>query len=288
MSLLVSIAAAPAADAEAEGEAAELKARTIELEPGEKIDSEEGRVTQRLRLYRRAHEVDDKRLRVEIATGVEAGGHRRTEYLRSVVPLDDQGKPHGKELRYLSPRWNERERLVPWVHGVKHGVEKEFTGWGQSVTVASEVPWNEGEMSGTRRTFDAGGNVLSETPYVKGQPHGKSTTYDKDGRLVSEVVYVEGRKHGDKTEYWTETGEPRRIIPYKNGLAHGQMIAYHLNGQVKRKVACREGLLHGEEVVYSDEGNVITRRFWLDGERVSEAEFEVAQREGSADQGNEG
>ena len=117
-------------------------------------------------------------------------------------------------------------------------------------------------------------------------PTGTSKNLIAEGKLLCQTRFVDGLKHGEKVEYWAETGEPRRIIPYKDGRAHGTMKAWHLNGELKRRVSCRDGLLHGEEVVFSDEGKVITRRFWLDGEMVSRAEFELAQREPAVE--NEG
>jgi antitoxin component YwqK of YwqJK toxin-antitoxin module len=274
------------ARAESEGDSDGLQEQTIVLEPGQNIESDSGRVSRRVEQYQRGFKVNDRPLRVEIGIGVEAGGGGMIQFARSIVTLDEKGRPHGKELRYLSPRWNERERLVPWVHGVKHGEELEYSGWGNKVVVSTRFPWKQGEMTGTRRKFYQSGELLSETPYIKGEPHGKSRSYDREGRLLSEAIYVNGRMHGKKIDYWPETGEPRRIIPYREGLAHGQMQAYHLNGQLKRQVACRTGMLHGEEVVYNDEGKLLERRFWLDGDPVSRAEFEVAQRQ--ADDANEG
>lgn len=294
--ILAAVAVGPAlaGSARAEKEAddpapdQELKPRTLTLKvPGKRERTRSTRVD----LFIRHHELEEgTTLRVQIEVGTALGGGDITEYVASIVPLDEEGKPHGRQLRYKSARWNERDRSTPYVHGVRHGTEYEYSGWGNKCSIAAEVPWREGEMTGVRKTFDNEGNLLSKTPYAEGKPHGESRTYDHEGRVLSEVGYVEGLKHGRKVDYWPESGEPRRVIPYKEGRAHGEMRQYHLNGELKRSVYCREGLLHGEEVVRSDEGRVVTRRWWLDGEMVSEAEFEVARRQSDAeaDAGDEG
>jgi len=267
---------------------AELRARTAVLEPGQKLQPKH--LTHRVRYYRRDLEEDrkDAPLRVEIRVGVQDGGGGKVEYVASIVSLDEKGRPHGGKLHYASARWNERTHLTPYVHGVKHGTEVEYTGWGGgggSWKVA-ENPWVEGEMTGIRKTFDKAGNIVSNTPYKKGKAAGTSRTFNAEGELLSETPFVDGRKHGRKVDYWPRSGEPRRVIPYKNGRAHGTMKAYHLNGKLKRRVTCRDGLLHGEEVLFSDEGKLITRRFWLAGEMVSRSRFELAQRASAGE--NEG
>lgn len=282
--LVAGLMLAVGADAQAADESnserkPEMKERTVVLEPGEKLQPEH--LHHRVRHYRRGEGMKDRRLRVHVGVGMKDGGGEVVTYTASIVSIDQKGRAHGKKLHYASPRWNERSHLVPYVHGVKHGTAMEFIGWsgGGGSWKITEIPWVKGKITGVRKSFDKAGNVVSRTTYEEGKPVGESKTFNAKGQLLSKTVFVDGKKHGKKFEYWPESGEPRRIIPYRHGNAHGTMKAFHLNGKLKRRVECRDGLLHGEEVLLSDEGKVMTRRFWLDGEMVSRAEFELAQRE---------
>lgn len=198
-------------------------------------------------------------------------------YVKVLVPVDAKERAHGEEW-FLEPRARGPYRTVEWKHGVKEGMERVYND--RPRFVREEVPWKNDQVHGTRKVFDQEGNVLSESTYKRGKIVGSTKSYDSRGRLLREQPYKDGVKHGKRIDYWPQTGKPKRIVPYVEGQAHGEVIEYHLNEKVKRRVPTAEGQLHGKEEVFSDEGELLEVRYWLDGSLVSRAEFEAAQKKG--------
>jgi len=194
--------------------------------------------------------------------------------LASLIPLDPGGKIDG-EVRSLYR--GSVMRSVPYVKGVKQGVEKKYSsgyvkGRYQRVLVA-EVPWHEGKNHGVKKLYHGNGQVRVEVPYTKGVPDGVSKEFDLNGRTVKVTNYKKGKRHGEMTEYWTLTGKPRRIVPYKNDKVDGVVRDFYDSGQLKREIPAKKDLFHGVEKQYDEEGDLIKRRYWIKDEEATKEEF---------------
>jgi antitoxin component YwqK of YwqJK toxin-antitoxin module len=233
------------------------------------------------RQVKKALEKLDEDHKLQITTGqfFDSGHSSSTNefepFVASLVPLNKEGEKDGVEHFLPEPRTASGRRSVTWVDGEKHGPEKVYDRRGR---VIEEIPWVEGQKHGVRKTFDAKGNVLSVAHYKNGAQTGVSKSFDSEGNLLRKVPYKDGQKHGKRVDYWSQTGEPKRIVPYRNGLAHGEVVEYHLNGEVKMRVNTVEGQLHGKQEIFSDEGKLIAKRYWWDGSYVSQSEFEAKQK----------
>jgi antitoxin component YwqK of YwqJK toxin-antitoxin module len=164
-------------------------------------------------------------------------------------------------------------RLIPWKHGVRDGVEQEFVGR----KLRAEVPWKDGKMHGTRKSFFADGTTQSESVYVAGQGNGPMRSWDEDGSLLSEGTLKDGQRHGPFTEYWPGSTQPKRVITYRNGVSHGLVRDYYRSGKIKRERHVIEETLHGTDMSYNETGEIIHARYWLDGDLVTRDEFEQRQ-----------
>lgn len=221
---------------------------------------------------------EDHKLQITIGRFFDQGhttsSNEFEPYVAAAVPVNKEGERDGVQM-FHRPRSGSAERSVVWADGVKQGPEKVYGRGGKVIEIK---PWVDNKIHGEVKTFDLEGNVLSVAHYEKGVQVGVSKSFDSEGRLLREVPYKDGEKHGKRVDYWPQTGEPKRVVPYRKGLAHGEVVEYHLNGEVKRRVNTIEGQLHGREEVFSDEGKLITVRYWWDGGMVSQSEFEAKQK----------
>lgn len=200
--------------------------------------------------------------------------HGIVTHLSTLTPLDPDGKIDG-EVR--SVYHGSVMRTVPYVKGVKEGVEKKHSGAYvngryQRVLIA-EIPWHEGRNHGVKKLYHGNGQVRVEVPYEKGEPDGVSKEYDLNGRAVKVTIYKKGKRHGEMTEYWTLTGKPRRIVPYENDKVDGVVREFYDSGQLKKEIPAKKDLFHGVEKQYDEEGDLIKKRYWIKDEEATEEEF---------------
>ncbi|MCG3147027.1 MAG: hypothetical protein PCFJNLEI_00463 [Verrucomicrobiae bacterium] len=194
-------------------------------------------------------------------------------YPYAVVPLNAAGLPEGVEVFVtigVSERSGRVERKLPWKNGKREGEEQVF----KDDKLQATIPWVNDQVHGVRKTFHANGKVLAEATYVRGEPEGPSRNFDAEGRLVSAVTMKAGKRHGVAKDFWPETGQLKREVHYDMGRVVGMTKEFYANGRLKREVPFRNNAIHGMEVLYEADGKISHRRYWLDGEPVSQAEFE--------------
>lgn len=212
------------------------------------------------------------KLRVTLGKFYDMGHSSSTNkiepYIASYVPLNAAGKPDGLE-EFITPRSPRPHRTVTYRNGVKHGPETLYREGKRS----TEVPWQEGIITGVRRTYHLNGKVGTETGYVNGVAEGKSQSYDNQGRLSRDCVMKGGQRTGVLTDFWPETGRHRRVIPYDLGKVNGTMREFYANGQLKREMPFRQDALHGVEKQFEADGTPTRTRYWIDGEMVSKDTF---------------
>lgn len=221
-----------------------------------------------------------KGTKARITVGVATEGSVRWTYYypRSAVTLDEEGRPHGTEFLALG---FVVYRLIPWQHGVRHGIEREFTKknmYEREGRLSAEISWKDGKMHGAQKSFYPNGEAHTETVYVEGLATGPTRIWDEKGNLTSEGLMKNGKLDGRFVEYWPGTEQPQRIIHYRAGVTHGSVTEYYKSGKLKRKRMFRNEAAHGEDLLYNEDGAVAEKRYWFDGNPVTREEFEKRSR----------
>ena len=216
------------------------------------------------------------KVRFSVGEQTTGDGRARYLYLRSLVLLDAQGQPDGLEMIVTNMGLTrpQGKRFIPWKHGVKDGVERET----QEDRLAAEIPWQNGQIEGTRRTYFPSGQPEAETEYVHGLANGSTRVFDESGALVREGTMKAGRREGALTEYWAPTKQVKRVAQYRHGKAEGPLREYYQSGKLKREATLQDDALCGEETQYSEAGAVTLTRYWLHGESVTAEEFRKGGR----------
>jgi len=208
-------------------------------------------------------------------SGHSSSSHKLESYLLAVVPVDDNGCPDGVE-RFYNPRNPSPDREITWKNGVKHGSERVYAysrmkGVGQYVR--TETPWENGKIHGIKRVRGTNGQVTSECTFVNGLQQGLATGYGPKGGVVSTVLYKNGKKNGKAVYYYPRTKQIKREVVYHDDLINGVTVEYYLNGKLKRKMQVRNSLMHGVTEMYAEDGALARKIYCLDGEIVTESEF---------------
>ena len=229
-----------------------------------------------------------KGTKARITVGIATEGSVRWTYYypRSAVALDEQGRPHGTEFLAIKVVYTVGRitiyRHIPWKHGVRHGLEREFRRkdmWKPDAHVAAEIPWKDGKMHGAQKTLLPNGKVQTETVYVNGIANGPTRIWDEEGNLTSEGLMKNGKLDGRFVEYWPGTKQAKRTIHYQMGVTHGPVTEYYRSGKLKRKRAFRNEAAHGEDRLYNEDGTIAKARYWLDGNPVTKREFEKRSKQ---------
>jgi len=218
------------------------------------------------------------RFRVRYSTATEGSTRWTYIYPQAVEPLDAENRPHGTQWLALEGDLTVGHiasyRLVPWKHGIRDGVEKEFSARRPEDKLLGEVPWRDGKMHGARKVFFPDGQLRSEIHYVDGVADGPARIWDADGKLLSQCTMMAGKRHGTMTEYWPGTDQPQRVIHYKNDRIDGLVREFYQSGRLKRERSFRNESPHGEDRAFHESGQLANLRYWYDGDAVSKEEFE--------------
>jgi len=218
------------------------------------------------------------RLKPEVQYGWSEKVQKQILTIVSLTPLDPEGRPDG-EARYYSAWYV--GRTVPYKHGVKDGIEKEYhyPEGGKAPLVVAETPWKDGKIQGVKKLYHhSNGKLRMEVPYVDGLRHGDAKTYDLPGRLEKLEPFDKDRLHGQVIEYWPATGKPKKVIPFNKGVVNGTVVEYFENGKVKKETPVKNDLFDGIETEYDETGAVIQKRYWLEDRLVTKEEYEKASR----------
>jgi len=224
-----------------------------------------------------------KGTKARVTVGIATEGSVRWTYYypRSAVALDEQGRPHGTEFLAVNVVLTVGRitvyRLIPWKHGVRHGIEQEFRKtnmWKPEADITAEIPWKDGKMHGLRNAFFPNGKIQSETQFIEGVSNGPSRLWDDQGNLTSEGTMKNGKREGRFVEYWPGAKQPARIIHFKAGVTHGLVKEFYRSGKLKRARSFKNETAHGEDRIYNEAGDVTHARYWWDGDIVTKEEFE--------------
>ncbi len=193
-------------------------------------------------------------------------------HVASMVPLDEEGRPHGTKVVKSAPNSPMPARRIPYVHGKKHGVEKVFV---DRHKLQAEIPWKKGKVDGVKKMYyPNSGKIRSKTEYKNGQPHGTTKTLTREGKLMRKGKLVKGDRHGKMLDYWPETGTKRRVVLYDRGKVINTVTEYTKDGKLKREIPFKNNQRHGIEKVYNKDGKVKEKRYWYKGKRMTERTYE--------------
>jgi len=211
---------------------------------------------------------------VEFEYSVGAGGMR--PWLVCLTPIGPDRKPDGIARFY--DRRGRLIRTVPYTKGRRNGLERKFhvAGYGRAVkvTVIAEVPWKSGKIVGVKKLYHRpNGKLRMTVPYKDGRQHGLCKQYDLPGALEAVIPYRRGRRHGERIDYNTQTGKVRRIIPYVDDIVDGTVREYWDSGKLRKERPVRKDLFHGIEKRYAEDGQLAGVTYWIDDEKVTEAQF---------------
>lgn len=262
--------AAPAGNAAPAANAEGSEYPVYVVEPGKDPEAPVRPFVAQIAAYRKEQKVaEDFKIRVSLKHYFEMGKGEH-DMVRTIVPLNPQGKAEGVESTY--------QEYVGLIHtceykdGLKDGVEREYTPQKRYLRV--ETPWKAGKIEGVRKVLHPSGKSLAETPYVAGLEEGESKSFDDEGGLVRKVTLKAGKREGDLIDYWPKTDKPKRIVPYKAGKIDGVVKDFYLDGKVKSETPFRNNLAHGIATDLEPDGKVRTTVYWIDGDKVSKEDFE--------------
>lgn len=91
------------------------------------------------------------------------------------------------------------------------------------------IPYSEGKVHGTVRTYMPGGDPQTIENWVNGEQHGL-TTYFTEGDCIGEVYYDHGKRVGIEKRFAPESKQLVEEISWVNGERHGPSYSY-LQGQ---------------------------------------------------------
>jgi antitoxin component YwqK of YwqJK toxin-antitoxin module len=99
------------------------------------------------------------------------------------------GKPFGIEHTY--DRKGNLESVIPYVNGLKNGVEKVYIGIG-----LTEYPFVNDTINGVVKRYNQHGQIVRESPHVKGKLDGITKDYYNDGKLWCETPFTNDKYNG--------------------------------------------------------------------------------------------
>ncbi len=99
-----------------------------------------------------------------------------------------------------------------------------------------------------------GGKQQELVNYTKGVRDGESYTYYESGELMKKTTYDNGKITGGVMYY--ETGEVKTTYSYKNGVLDGPTVSYSKSGKILQETMLKEGMTHGTNKMYYENGNL--------------------------------
>ena len=177
----------------------------------------------------------------------------------------------------------------------KHYYTNTSNHWSYSPTLKNPLRatqyWNNGDLTGRSTSYFKDGKIAVECDYKDGKKHGNRKEWYQGGymytKLYRKTKYEEGQTISDKIyDYSTNisivssyldnirtdtiySSKDKKIImvqKIKNGSYHGDFIAYHINGKVWIKGAFFDGKRNGEWKEFSDEGMLMAKINYNQGE----------------------
>ena len=115
-------------------------------------------------------------------------------------------------------RWDGYGQLVS-KEEIQNGYIVNSTEYHPTGTPKAIIPFENGQIHGTKRTFLPGGEPATTEEWACGQQHGVTTTF-LNGLKASEAIYVQGEKHGVE-QLFRDGNELVEEIAWNHNAKHG-------------------------------------------------------------------
>lgn len=150
---------------------------------------------------------------------------------------------------------------IPYVKGVRHGIEKS---WYPSGQIAIEAPWENGAQEGIVLFYHDSGGRQAALPFHNGKLEGQQFTWHENGQLLSEEHYRNGMRNG-RSAFWGPDGKEEMVLTYRNDVMDGPQLWFHPNGNRAKEFILRNEMPHGHYWEWDEEGKVIRDELYEDG-----------------------
>ena len=173
----------------------------------------------------------------------------------------------------------------PYKDGKEDGLK---TGWYENGQKNYEVNYKDGKYDGLATWYYENGQKREERHYKDGKDDGLWTRYYENGQKREEGTYTDDKIEGLLT-MWYENGQKQSEGTYTDDKREGLWTSWYENGQKRHERNYKDGKLmsavvwkpngekcpetnvkdgNGVVVRYNDEGKVVVRQTYKDGERV--------------------
>lgn len=109
----------------------------------------------------------------------------------------------------------------------------------ESLYIQSELPYKDGRLHGTCKTWYSRDKTMLSDEYQNGEQHGLATAYFKDGRVWFYKFYKNGKNHGINILYNIDN----------NGVYYLWDVTQYINGEIISNIQFNS---HGEITYTSD------------------------------------
>lgn len=168
----------------------------------------------------------------------------------------------------------ELEREVPYISGLKWGVEKIYRDDG---TMLSSIDWEQGQKNGTEVIWwENGKSKKQQSHYINGKIDGTSQSWYVSGELREEIIYINGLREGP-TISWYQGGKKASEEPYKDDKLNGVALRYYADGKKSFECSHVAGARDGLCMSYYPNGKLQSRVKYRDGVRLAETAENFAE-----------
>lgn len=115
----------------------------------------------------------------------------------------------------------------------------------------------DGQIDGLSEGWLTNGVLQVQEHFVKGVSHGVRTKYHPNGQKLSEANIENGKITG-VFRRWHDNGQLAEEVNMRDGNADGPSAAFYPSGFLKAEAELKNG-------------NVVTQKFWKDGEKKADA-----------------
>ena len=103
--------------------------------------------------------------------------------------------------------------------------------------------------------------------------HGSYEAYSHIDFQLKEIgKYKNGQKHGTWTNYYPGGVVPTIVAQYQNGQLDGIFRQYDRYGHLVYEISYKNGLKHGDFIAFNENGKIVSRKVFRNGEEVGSQE----------------
>lgn len=188
---------------------------------------------------------------------VEDGIERRWDWETGQLKVDCKyvdGKPDGKQTRYISSNIGDYVEVSNYVKGIQTG---EFSQTWTNGQIHVQGKYKDGKKEGEWVEKRKDGKPERITTYKNGERDGEYKTFFTDGNVEKIENYVEGQREGISKEFFYASGKIKAEYNYAGNVKDRIYKLYYDDGSVREEGRC-------------DKGNEIYRKEYYKNGKVKE------------------